>query len=145
MVFMQQYIDFLSNHPYLTAAWVVLFLALLVSWVKSLTSSVKQITPTQLTLLVNREDATVIDIRAEADFKKGHIAGARHLTAAQITSQNAAGLENKKDAPIIVVCQAGMSAQGVAATLSKQGFNKIFVLQGGMNTWTGANLPVVKK
>ncbi len=143
---MQQYIDFLSNHPYLTAAWVALFLALIVSWIKSLTSSVKQITPTQLTMLVNREDAAVIDIRAEADFKKGHITGARHLTAEQINTQaTVAGLENKKDVPIIVVCQAGMSAQGVAATLSKQGFSKVFVLQGGMNTWTGANLPVVKK
>jgi rhodanese-related sulfurtransferase len=145
MVFMQQYIDFLSNHPYLTAAWVALFLALIVSWIKSLTSSVKQITPTQLTLMVNREDATVIDIRADADFKKGHITGARQLTTEQINTQAVAGLENKKDAPIIVVCQAGMSAQGAAATLSKQGFTKVFVLQGGMNTWTGANLPVVKK
>lgn len=142
---MQQYIDFLSNHPYLTAAWVALFLALIVSWVKSLTSSVKQVTPTQLTLLVNREDATVIDIRAEADFKKGHITGARHLSAEQINTQATTGLENKKDAPIIVVCQAGMSAQGVAAKLNKQGFARVFVLQGGMNTWTGANLPVVKK
>lgn len=142
---MQQYIDFLSNHPYLTAAWVALFLALLVSWIKSLTSPVKQISSTQLTLMVNREDATVIDIRAEADFKKGHITGARHLTAEQINTQAAASLENKKDAPIIVVCQAGMSAQGVAATLTKQGFAKVFVLQGGMNSWTGANLPVVKK
>jgi len=124
---------------------VALFLALIVSWVKSLTSSVKQITPTQLTLLVNREDATVIDIRAEADFKKGHITGARHLSAEQINTQATTGLENKKDAPIIVVCQAGMSAQGVAAKLNKQGFAKVFVLQGGMNTWTGANLPVVKK
>jgi rhodanese-related sulfurtransferase len=145
MVFMQQYIDFLSNHPYLTAAWVALFLALLVSWIKSLTSSVKQVTPTQLTLMVNREDATVIDIRAEADFKKGHITGARHLTTEQINTQATGGLENKKDAPIIVVCQAGMSAQGAAASLSKQGFTKVFVLQGGMGTWTGANLPLVKK
>ena len=142
---MQQYIDFLSNHPYLTAAWVALFLALVVSWIKSLTSSVKSITPTQLTLLVNREDATVIDIRPDADFKKGHITGARHLTTEQINTQAMAGLENKKDAPIIVVCQAGMSAQSVATTLTKQGFTKVSVLQGGMNSWTGANLPLVKK
>ncbi len=142
---MQQYIDFLSNHPYLTAAWVALFLALIVSWIKSLTSSIKQITPTQLTLLVNREDATVVDIRADADFKKGHITGARQLSAEQIKAQAFAGLENKKDAPIIVVCQAGMSAQGVAATLAKPRFSKVYVLQGGKNTWSGANLPVVTK
>ena len=93
---MQQYIDFLSNHPYLTAAWVALFLALIVSWIKSLTSSVKQISPTQLTLMVNREDATVIDIRAEADFKKGHITGARHLTCLLYTSPSPRDVEESR-------------------------------------------------
>ena len=96
---MQQYIDFLSNHPYLTAAWVALFLALIVSWIKSLTSSVKQITPTQLTLMVNREDATVIDIRAEADFKKGHITGARHLQMAFMPIYMPSSLANSISVP----------------------------------------------
>ncbi|WP_337842940.1 rhodanese-like domain-containing protein [Rheinheimera sp.] len=142
---MQQYIDFLSNHPYLTAAWVVLFLALVVSWMKSLTSKIKQISPTELTMLVNRQDATVLDIRAEADFRKGHITGARNIQASQLQAAGLPGLENQKDNPIIVVCQAGMSAQSVAASLNKQGFSQVFVLQGGMNSWTGANLPLVKK
>ncbi|MFC4655426.1 MULTISPECIES: rhodanese-like domain-containing protein [Rheinheimera] len=142
---MQQYIDFLSNHPYLTAAWVVLFLALVVSWMKSLTSKIKQISPTELTMLVNRKDATVLDIRSDADFRKGHITGARNITASQIQAAGLPGLENQKDNPIIVVCQAGMSAQGVADSLNKQGFSQVFVLQGGMNSWTGANLPLVKK
>lgn len=142
---MQQYIDFLSNHPYLTAAWVVLFLALIVSLVKSLTSKIKQISPTELTMLVNRQEATVLDIRADADFRKGHITGARNIPASQLQAAGLPGLENQKDSPIIVVCQAGMSAQGVAASLNKQGFSQVFVLQGGMNTWTGANLPLVKK
>lgn len=142
---MQQYIDFLSNHPYLTAAWVVLFLALVVSWMKSLTSKIKQISPTELTMLVNRKDATVLDIRSDTDFRKGHITGARNITASQIQAAGLPGLENQKDNPIIVVCQAGMSAQGVADSLNKQGFSQVFVLQGGMNSWTGANLPLVKK
>jgi len=142
---MQQYIDFLSNHPYLTAAWAALFLALLVSWFNSLTSSIKQISTTELTMLVNREEATVLDIRAEADFRKGHITGARHIPASQIQAAGLPVLENQKDSPIIVVCNAGMTAQGTAATLAKQGFSRVYVLQGGMNSWTGANLPVVKK
>lgn len=142
---MQQYIDFLSNHPYLTAAWVVIFLVLVVSWFKSLTSKVKLINPTEMTLLINRQDATVLDVRAEADFKKGHITGARNVTASQIQAAGLPGLETKKNSPIIVVCQAGMSAQSVAANLTKQGFGQVSVLRGGMNSWTGANLPVVKK
>jgi len=37
-----------------------------------------------------------------------------------------------------------MSAQKAANSLLKQGFSTVSVLQGGMSSWTGASLPVVK-
>lgn len=141
---MQQYIEFFTNHPILSAVWVVLFVLLIASWLKSLFSAVKQVNPTELTLQVNRHNAQVIDIRAEADFNKGHITGARHLPMAEIEKQQLSGLEKHKDEPIIVVCQAGLTAQKAAAALLKQGFKTVAVLQGGMGSWTGASLPVVK-
>jgi rhodanese-related sulfurtransferase len=141
---MQQYIEFVTNHPILSAVWLVLLVLLIGSWAKSLFSSVKQVNPTELTLQVNRHNAIVVDIRAEADFAKGHITGARHLTLNDIEKQQLAGLEKHKAEPIIIVCQAGMSAQKAAANLLKQGFTTVSVLQGGMGSWTGASLPVVK-
>lgn len=141
---MTQFIEFLGNHPLLSGIWVVLFLLIVGSWIKSMLSSIKAISPTELTLLVNRENATIVDIRSEDDFRKGHITDAKHLTQAQIDAQTLAGLEKQKDAPIIVVCQAGISASKAAASLAKQGFTKVSILQGGMGTWTGASLPVVK-
>jgi len=141
---MTQFIEFFGNHPLLSGIWVVLFVLIVASWFKSMFSSIKAISPTQLTLLVNRENAVVIDIRSEDDFRKGHITDAKNLTQAQIDGQQLAGLEKQKDAPIIVVCQAGMSASKAAASLAKQGFTKVSILQGGMGTWTGASLPVVK-
>ena len=54
-------------------------------------------------------------------------------------------LENEKNKPIIVVCQAGMSAQGAAKQLISAGFSQVAVLSGGMSKWAEANLPVVKK
>jgi rhodanese-related sulfurtransferase len=141
---MQQYIEFVTNHPILSAVWVVLFVLLVASWLKSRFSAVKQVTPTELTLQVNRQNATVVDIRTEADFAKGHITGARHLPLAEIEKQQLAGLEKQKAEPIILVCQAGMTAQKAAASLLKQGFTTVSVLQGGMGSWTGASLPLVK-
>ena len=141
---MQQYIDFISNHPILTAVWLVLFIMLISSLIKSRFSATKQVSPTELTMQVNRSNALVLDIRAEADYAKGHITGARHLPLADIEKQQLAGLEKHKAEPIIVVCQAGMTAQKAAASLLKQGFTAVSVLQGGMSSWTGASLPVVK-
>ncbi|CAM5213605.1 rhodanese-like domain-containing protein [Alishewanella longhuensis] len=141
---MSQFIEFLGNHPLLSGIWVVLFLLIVGSWLKSMFSSIKAISPTQLTLLVNRENAVVVDIRSEDEFRKGHITDAKNIKQAEIDSQKLAGLEKQKDAPIIVVCQAGMSASKAAASLAKQGFTKVSILQGGMGAWTGASLPVVK-
>lgn len=141
---MQQYIEFFSNHPILSAIWVVLFIMLIASWLKSMFSSVRQISPTELTLQVNRHNAVVVDVRAEADFNKGHITGARNLSVSDIEKQQLSGLEKHKAEPIILVCQAGFSAQKAAASLLKQGFTSVSVLQGGMGSWIGASLPVVK-
>lgn len=141
---MQQYIEFFSNHPILSAIWVVLFIMLIASWVKSMFSSVRQISPTELTLQVNRHNAVVVDVRGEADFNKGHITGARNISVADIEKQQLSGLEKHKADPIILVCQAGFSVQKAAASLLKQGFTSVSVLQGGMGSWTGASLPVVK-
>lgn len=141
---MQQYIEFVTNHPILSAVWLVLLVMLIGSWVKSLFSSVKQLSPTELTLQVNRLNAVVVDVRAEADFAKGHITGAKHLAVNDIEKQQLAGLEKHKAEPIILVCQAGVTAQKAAASLFKQGFTTVSVLQGGMSSWTGASLPVVK-
>ncbi|WP_166837101.1 rhodanese-like domain-containing protein [Rheinheimera pleomorphica] len=141
---MQQYIEFFANHPILSAVWLVLFVMLIASVLKSRFSALKQVSPTELTLQVNRQNALVVDIRAEADFAKGHITGARHLLLADIEKQQLAGLEKHKAEPIILVCQAGMTAQKAAASLLKQGFSNVAVLQGGMGSWTSASLPLVK-
>ena len=53
-------------------------------------------------------------------------------------------LEKEKNKPIIVVCMAGVTASGVASKLVKQGFESVSLLQGGMNAWIGAGLPIVK-
>lgn len=141
---MAQFIEFVTNHPLLSLAWVVIFLLIVGGWIKAKFSAIRQVSPTELTMLVNRQDGVVVDIRSEDEFKKGHITGARQITASQIAEQKLAGLEKQKDAPIIVVCQAGMTAQKSAAVLAKQGFTNVAVLQGGMGAWSSASLPVVK-
>ena len=141
---MEQYLEFAGKHPYLSLAWVGILLLLLVTWVQSMLSKMQFVTPTELTLKVNREDAVVLDIRSADDFKKGHITGARNVPLAQLKDQ-LASLEKDKTKPVIVVCQAGMSAQGAAKQLLAGGFSQVAVLRGGMGKWLEASLPVVKK
>ncbi len=114
---MQQYVEFAGNHPILVVMWIGLLLAIIVSYIQAMFSKLQFVTPTELTLLVNREDALVLDIRSNDDFKRGHITGARNIPLAQLSGQ-IGSLEKAKDAPIIVVCQAGMSTRGGKTVVS---------------------------
>ncbi|MEE2001932.1 rhodanese-like domain-containing protein [Alkalimonas sp. MEB108] len=141
---MEQWIEFIGNNLILSLIWAALAFMLIFGMIKSRFSTIKLVSPTELTMLVNRQNATVVDIRPEADYKKGHITGAKHLPLNDIVQGQTKGLEKLKATPIIVVCQAGVSAQKAAAALAKQGCDPVTVLQGGMNSWLGASLPVVR-
>ncbi len=140
---MQQLLDFIGNHPYLSVAWVAVLAMLIHSFIKG-AGGIKLISTHEATLLMNKDNAVAIDIRNEADFKKGHILGARHISIEKIKANEVAELEKQKQVPIIVVCTTGTTAQSAAAMLKKQGFEALHILKGGMSEWQNAKLPTVK-
>jgi rhodanese-related sulfurtransferase len=142
---MEELITFASNNGMLSAVWVALVVMIVVTTIRIKMSPIKQISPQDLTFLMNREEGIALDIRSEKDFKSNHILDAVSLPNEKITKNGFASLENKKDKPIIVVCSAGLSAVKVANDLAKAGFSTVSILKGGMNSWVGASLPVTKK
>ncbi len=142
---MEQFIEFVSNNPMLSLAWVGLAGALVYSIVKGKLSKVTLVDHQRATMLMNKEDAVVVDVRSDEEFRKGRIVGAKQLPESQIQAQNFSAVEKYKDTPIIVVCETGMRSSGAADKLSKAGFTKVYNLRGGMAAWREANLPVSKK
>ena len=142
---MQEYIDFVGRNPMLVAAWCGLFVALIYTSVRALHSPIKQIGNREATLLINRENGIVVDVRTQDEFAKGHIVDAVNILTTQIEANNLSQIEKHKDAPTIVVCESGMRAPAAATALSKAGFTRVFVLRGGLASWRGENLPVTKK
>lgn len=141
---MDQLIEFVSNHAILSGVWVVLVIWLVFGFINSQFSPVKEISTHDATLLMNKQDAVVLDIRSANEYKKGHILGAKQVATEQVNKGDFKNLENHKGKPIIVVCAMGMSAKPVATRLLKAGFDQVSVLRGGMNTWLGAGLPTSK-
>jgi len=142
---MQEYVDFLQANLMLTIAWVAIFSALIVVGVKASLSAVKKITHQQATLLMNRENAVVIDVRGESEFKQGHILDSKNVALSKFKNNELASIENYKDSPIIIVCNTGMTSSQACQMLQKQGFLNLHILQGGITEWRGANLPLTKK
>jgi len=142
---MEQFSTFLASNPMLSAAWVGIFVAIIVTTIRIKMSPIKQLSPQELTFAMNREGGVVLDTRSEKEFKNSHILDAKHITAEKVKNNDFAALEKYKDKPIIVVCASGITASKVANQLLKVGFIKASLLKGGMNAWTGAGLPVAKK
>lgn len=99
------------------------------------------ISPQDATLMINRQDALVVDVRSSEDFGKGHILNARNVPLSQIESRTAE-LHKHKAKPVIV-CEDG-ARSSAAGALRKVGFEKVYTLAGGLAAWQQAGLPVEK-
>lgn len=101
------------------------------------------VTPAQATLLINREDGAIIDVREPAEYAAGHALGAKNVPMPRIASAGA-DLAKRKDKPVIVYCETGERASKAAAALKQQGYTRVASLSGGMKAWREAGLPVEK-
>ncbi len=141
---MNEFIQFAQNHLLLSSAWFVVALFLGLTQFRHMASAPKAVSSQVLTNLVNREEGIVIDIRPQADFNKGHIHGARNIPLSKV-KDSVKDLEKYKNTPIIMVCANGISVAAACNTLKKAGMEKVHKLAGGMGSWVGDNLPIVKK
>ncbi len=100
------------------------------------------ISATDATLLINRSNAIIVDVRSAAEFSSGHLPQARHFDIAELAAK-APTLNKNKKTPLVLVCQTGQRAQKAQTLLSAAGYAEVRVLFGGLNAWRKAGMPVV--
>jgi rhodanese-related sulfurtransferase len=101
------------------------------------------ISAAEAVMLMNRSKPLVLDVRDEAEFAAGHIQGAKHIPLAQL-SDRLKEVEKFKDKPVLIHCQRGMRAKTACTILQAQQFTQLHQLQGGLDAWQEAKLPLVK-
>lgn len=99
------------------------------------------VTPTQATILINRENAQVVDVRESDDYVSGHLPEARNIPEARL-EERVGELDKFKDTPLILVCQSGGRTAAACKKLEGLGFNRVHSLDGGINAWREAGLPL---
>ena len=97
----------------------------------------------QATLLINQQNALVLDVREAAEYEKGHMLNARNVPLAELEAR-AAEIDKHKAKPVIVVCDNGNRSGRAATALRKLGFEQVFTLGGGIGAWRQAGLPLEK-
>ncbi len=140
---MERLLEFAQQNLLLSLAFAGITLALVVTEVMRLFRGFKGVSPAQLTDLINRDNALVVDLRGQTEFDKGHIIGAKHLLPSQVDPEGKL-LAKAKESPVVLVCAAGMTASASAQKLVKAGFKQVSVLDGGIGAWTSAGLPLAK-
>ena len=106
-------------------------------------SGIANLSPSEAVLLMNRSNALVLDVREASEYAQGHIADAKHIPLAQL-AERLKELTKYKEKPVLLHCQGGVRSAKACDLLAKNGFTKLYNLQGGLNAWQQAKLPVVK-
>jgi rhodanese-related sulfurtransferase len=135
--------EFIGNHTLLAMMFVAILVALVAGEVSRLFRGYKELTPAGLTLLINRENALLVDLSSNQDYERGHIVGAKHVPLSQFDPENK-DLAKVKDLPVAVYCKNGTTSAQAAKRLLKAGFKQVFWLGGGLAAWQQADLPTAK-
>jgi rhodanese-related sulfurtransferase len=134
---------FVASSPVLTLIFVAVTVGILYTEVARLFRGYKALRPAELTALMNRDNALVVDLSASADFEKGHIAGSKNVSPSQFDPENKL-LAPAKDLPVVLICRTGSASADAAKRLKKAGFSQVNWLEGGIAAWQQADLPLVK-
>ncbi len=93
------------------------------------------------TRLINDSHAVVLDVRTPKEYSDGHLPNARNIPAAELDKRMG---ELPASKPVLICCASGARSGRAAGILRKAGRKDIFNLDGGLQAWRQAGLPVVK-
>ncbi len=94
-------------------------------------------------LLAEKKEIVVLDIRTEAEFKTGHIAGAKNIDfQAGDFAKKIAELDKSKT--YLVHCAGGGRSGRSLEVFASQKFTSILHLNEGFKAWVAAGKPVEK-
>jgi rhodanese-related sulfurtransferase len=101
----------------------------------------KTITPQDAARLLH-EGATLVDVREPDEHARERIPGARNLPLSRLEEAELAVHQGR---PVLFHCRSGARTQGNAARLAaKAGACEAYVVEGGLQAWKQAGLPVAE-
>jgi len=93
------------------------------------------------TRFINDAHPIVLDVREPAEFAAGHLPNARNIPAGEL-EKRVGDLPSGK--PVLVCCASGARSGRALGVLRKAGHEQVFNLDGGVQAWRQAGLPIVK-
>lgn len=142
---MEQLSEFVLNNMFLFAGLALVLGLLIKAELDHQTNKGSYLTPTMAIRLMNNDDETlVIDVRSVAEYKAGHINGAKNVPLNDFANK-LNSLSSHKSKSVLIYCNSGTTATRAIKLLKKGGFEKVNNLSGGIAAWKEANMPLSTK
>ena len=103
------------------------------------------IAPAELASLIrSHPEIRLLDVRTPGEYETAHIRGAYNVPLDTL-GEHGDEIRASIAEPVVLVCQSGQRARKAEATLGNAGMPNLHVLEGGVNGWLAAGLPVVRR
>lgn len=105
---------------------------------------VATIAPAAFAEKMQEEGVVLLDVRTEEEFKEGHLEGAMQYDYYETESFKSylEGLDKSKT--YMIYCRSGGRSGTTLDMMAQMGFDKVYNLDGGINAWKAAAMPVSK-
>ncbi|HFI0463026.1 TPA: rhodanese-like domain-containing protein [Streptococcus suis] len=100
-------------------------------WIKDLTMPLATIAAKDLYRRYAEGPVLILDVRSPREFNRAHIKGTTNLPFEQVDKYT-----RSHDQPIYVICQSGHRSWHATKTLTKAGYQAVYV-KGGLDQWPG--------
>ena len=136
-----QILEFLLNDEQIfTTITLVVLLALLIgNIVADKLRKYEELDTLSATTLMDEKDLIILDVREDKERKSGFIANDIHIPLAQVKNKLGTLDKSKK---VLVYCHSGSRSAHIAGLLTRNEFEQVYSLRGGINAWKKANLPI---
>ena len=104
-----------------------------------MTAQLQPLTPQDAAQRLKTGKAVLVDIREPDEFARSHVAGA---VSQPLSGWEQAHLALHPEADVIFSCKSGMRTAGACDRLAARVDGPAFVLDGGLDAWVKAGLPV---
>jgi rhodanese-related sulfurtransferase len=101
-------------------------------------SVAEEMSPKQAAELLRGENAQLVDVREPYEHEAGRIAGSLHIELQRLAGE-AEALDRER--PILFYCRTGSRSAMAAEAFAASGYDARN-LDGGLEAWVGAGLPI---
>ena len=105
---------------------------------------VAELSSYELLMLIEKDNAQMIDVRTEAEWRSSRIKGAINLPITRFSKAHIKSLKLDPNKPLITICLSAHRSIPAVRQLKQMGLHQTTQLKGGMNSWWREGHPVVK-